>query len=167
MMKIRHHHVLVNEVLEGINGLATECRKIAKEIGLEDLMLFHYSKKDIKEAVKAAVKKEFLSEMQSKVKVSDRLSDDPEDNSYINYMSLTRARVWIRIRARAIAGVKGNFRHSYVNDMACRFCAQGSEKLKNIYSFVDEQVLRGGDWMYLTRLLDFWRRMKMKLAAVT
>ena len=49
--------------------------------------------------------------MQSKVKVSDRLSDDPEDNFYINNMSLTRARVWIRIRARAIAGVKGNFRH--------------------------------------------------------
>ena len=24
-------------------------------------------------------------------------------------------------------------------------------KLKNIYSFVGEQVLRGGDWMYLTR----------------
>ena len=24
-------------------------------------------------------------------------------------------------------------------------------KLKNIYSFVGEQVMRGGDWMYLTR----------------
>ena len=24
-------------------------------------------------------------------------------------------------------------------------------KLKNIYSFVGEQVLKGGDWMYLTR----------------
>ena len=60
-------NVLVNEVLEDINGLATECRKIAEEIGLEDLMLYQYSKKDIKEAVKAAMKKEFLSEMQSKV----------------------------------------------------------------------------------------------------
>ena len=50
---------------------------------------------------------------------------------YINNMSLSRARVWIRFRARAIAGVKGNFRHSYyVNDMECRFCAQGSDKTK-------------------------------------
>ena len=58
----------MNEVLDDINGLATECRKIAKEIGLEDLMLYQYSKKDIKEAVKAAVKKEFLRDMQSKAR---------------------------------------------------------------------------------------------------
>ena len=95
----------------------------------------------------AAMKKEFLSEMQSKVKVSDRLSDYPKDSSYINNMSLTRARVWIRTRARAIAGVKGNFRHSHVNDMACRFWG------------LDLSDKRG--------LLDFWRRMKMKLAPVT
>ena len=43
------------------------------------------------------------------------LSDDPEDNSYINKMPLPKVRVWIRYRARAIAGVKGNFRHSHVN----------------------------------------------------
>ena len=41
-------------------------------------------KKDIKEAVKAAMKKKFLEEMQSSVKVKDRLSDDPEEQSYIN-----------------------------------------------------------------------------------
>ena len=76
------------EVLQGINGLATECGQIAHEIGLENLMLYKYSKKDIKEAVKTAMKKEFREEMQSSVKVSDRLSDDPEDTSYINKMSL-------------------------------------------------------------------------------
>ena len=37
-----------------------------------------------------------LEEMQSSVKVSDRLSEDPEDNSYINKMSLPKVRVWIR-----------------------------------------------------------------------
>ena len=82
--------VLIQEVLQGINGLATECRQIAREIGLEDLMLYRYSKKDIKEAVKAAMKKEFLEEMQSSVKVKDRLSDDPEENSYTVYHSKTR-----------------------------------------------------------------------------
>ena len=66
--------MLIQEVLQGINGLATECRQIAHEIGLEDLMLYRYSKKDIKEAVKAAMKKEFLEEMKSSVKVKDRLS---------------------------------------------------------------------------------------------
>ena len=80
--------MLIQEVLQGINGLATECRQIAHEIGLENLMLYRYSKKDIKEAVKAAMKKEFLEEMQSSVKVKDRLSDDPEENSYISKMSL-------------------------------------------------------------------------------
>ena len=83
----------MEEVLQGINGLATECGQIAREIGLENLMIYQYSKKDIKEAVKTAMKKEFLQEMQSSVKVSDRLSEDPEDNSYINKMPLPKVRV--------------------------------------------------------------------------
>ena len=66
-------------------------------------MLYRYSKKDIKEAVKAAMKKEFLEEMKSSVKVKDRLSDDPEENSYINRTSLPRVRVYIRFRARAMS----------------------------------------------------------------
>ena len=33
------------------------------------------------------MKKEFLEEIQSSVKVKDRLSDDPEENSYINKVS--------------------------------------------------------------------------------
>jgi len=102
-------------------------------------MLYQYSKKDIKEAVKAAMKKEFLSEMESSVKVSDRLSEDPEDNSYINNMSLPKARVWIRFRARAIAG-------SVLLVL---------KKLKNIYSFVGGRGLKGGGWIYLTRG-DYW-----------
>ena len=89
-------------------------------------MIYQYSKKDIKEAVKTAMKKEFLQEMQSSVKVSDRLSDDPEDNSYINKMPVPKVRVWIRYRARAIAGVKST------------------------YYFVRGLGLRGGGWIYRT-----------------
>ena len=66
--------------------------------------------------------------MQSSEKVSDRLSDNPEDNSYINKMSLPKVRVWIRYRARATAGVKGNFRHSHVNNMGCRLSSQDSDE---------------------------------------
>ena len=65
-------------------------------------------------------------------------------------MSLPKARVWIRFRARAIAGVKGNFRHSYVNDMACRFCAQGFDETQEHLQLCGGTKLRG-DWMYLTR----------------
>ena len=61
-------------MLHAWRDITLQCRQIAREIGLEDLMLYRYSKKDIKEAVKAAMKKEFLEEMKSSVKVKDRLS---------------------------------------------------------------------------------------------
>ena len=161
--------VLMEEVLQGINGLATECGQIAREIGLENLMIYQYSKKDIKEAVKTAMKKEFLQEMQSSAKVSDRLSEDPEDNSYINKMPLPKVRVWIRYRARAIAGVKGNFRHSHVNDMSCRLCSQDSDETQEHLLLCEGTRFerRGLDLSDWRGLLDFWRRMKFKMAAVT
>ena len=37
-----------------------------------------------------------LEEMKKKTKVKDRLSEDPEDNTYIHVMSLPESRVWIR-----------------------------------------------------------------------
>ena len=43
-------------------------------------------------------------------------------------MSLPRVRVWNRYRLRAIAGVKGNFRHSHVNNMGCKLCSQDSDE---------------------------------------
>ena len=55
-------------------------------------MLYQYSKKDIKEAIKDEINKENLIEMQKKEKVSDRLSDDPEENSYLNSMTLSKVR---------------------------------------------------------------------------
>ena len=39
---------------------------------------------------------EALQEMQGKKKVRDRLTENPEDNSYINTMSLPDTRIWIR-----------------------------------------------------------------------
>ena len=113
--------------------------------------------------------KEFLQEMQSSVKVSDRLSEDPEDNSYINKMPLPKVRVWIRYRARAIAGVKGNFRHSHVNDMSCRLCSQDSDETQEHLLLCEGTRFerRGLDLSDWRGLLDFWRRMKFKMAAVT
>ena len=48
--------------------------------------------------------------MQEKKKVRDRLTENPEDNSYINTMSLPDTRIWIRYRGRARTGVKANFK---------------------------------------------------------
>ena len=157
----------MEEVLQGINVLATECGQIAREIGLENLMIYQYSKKDIKEAVKTAMKKEFLQEMQSSVKVSDRLSDDPEDNSYINKMSLPKVRVWIRYRARATAGVKGNFRHSHVNNMQCRLCSEGSDETQEHLQLCSGTLFerRGLDMSGRRGLVEFWRRITVKMAA--
>ena len=160
---------LLQEFLLNIKGLAYECNKIAQEIGLEDLMFNSYSKKDIKEAIKNAMKKEFLNEMQRSTKVNDRLSEDPDDNSYIYRMPLSKVRVWIRYRARAIAGVKGNFRHSYVNNMDCRLCSEKSDETQEHLQLCEgtrfeRRGLDLGDWR---GLLDFWRRMTKKMAAVT
>ena len=67
---------------------------------------------------------EAILEIQSKKKVSDRLSDNPEENTYIHQLSLPESRVWIRYRGRAISGVKCNFKNSYKNDLECRFCPE-------------------------------------------
>ena len=93
----------------------------------------------------------------------------PEENSYINKMSLPRVRVWIRYRARAIAGVKGNFRHSHENNMGCRLCSQDSDETQEHLQLCEGTKFerRGLDLSDWRGLLDFWRRMKIKMAAVT
>ena len=82
------------------------------------------------------------------------ISDDPEENSYINRMSLSRVRVWIRYRARAIAGVKGNFRHSHVNDMGCRLCSQDSDETQEHLQLCEGTKFerRGLDWILPSHL---------------
>ena len=101
--------------------------------------------------------------------MSDRLSENPEDKSYMSKMPLHRARVWIRYRARAIAGVKGNFKHSHVNNIGCRFCSIGTDETQDHLELCTgmRQERRGLDMNEERGLLDFWRRVKFKLAAVT
>ena len=107
--------------------------------------------------------------MQKKEKVSDRLSDDPEENSYINSMSLSKVRVWIRYRARAIAGIKGNFRKSHVNNMGCRLCSDMSDETQEHLELCDGTAFerRGLDLSDWRGKLEFWRRMTKKMATVT
>ena len=100
---------MYEEVIQGIKGLAYECSLLCKEIGLRDIMFFDTTEGAIKNAVWQKMNEEALVEMQSKKKVSDRLSDNPEDNSYILQLSLPESRVWIRYRGRAISGIKCKF----------------------------------------------------------
>ena len=163
---------VMEEVMHKVKGLAYECRKISREIGLDDPMIYRYSKKDIKEAIKDAMMKEFNEDMKNSVKVKDRLSDNPDDNSYINTMSLSKVRVWLRFRARATAGVKGNFRHSHTNNMGCRLCLRNHEETQEHLEHCEGTVYerRGLDLLQRRGLLDFWRRMAKrmeKIAAVT
>ena len=120
---------------------------------------------EIKEAIKAKIIEEYRDAMEDQKKVKDRLTDNPEDNSYINTLSLPLTRIWFRYRARAIAKVKSNFKKSY-NDLSCDFCS-GNEEMSQ--SHVE---ICGGTWFerrgldMSTRkgLLDFWRRMTSRLA---
>ena len=121
-------NALIQETIHDIKGLAFECRELAEEIGLEDLLKYKFSKGDIKEAVRNKIQEEFKKEMEDSKKVCDRLSNEPADNSYLSKMPLHRARVWIRYRARAVAGVKGNFKKSNLLNISCRFCLEGSDE---------------------------------------
>ena len=47
-------------------------------------------------------------ETKASTKVSDRVSDDPKDNTYMTYMTLNDSRLWMRVRARMMKGVKMN-----------------------------------------------------------
>ena len=63
--------------------------------------------------------KEAIEEIEKKMKVKNRLSADPEDNTYIHVMSLPESRVWIRYRGKVIDGVKANFKKSHINNLSC------------------------------------------------
>ena len=41
-----------------------ECKKLAREIGLENLLIYKYSMGDIKEAIRIKVQEEFKKEME-------------------------------------------------------------------------------------------------------
>ena len=105
-----------------------------------------------------------LDEMKNSTKVSDRLTDNPQDNTYIHCLSLPQTRIWIRYRARSIAGVKANNKQSH-SDLSCRFCSTGSPENQEHLEICGgtEYERRGLDMSRWRGILTFWRRMTMKL----
>ena len=160
--------VIYQEVINNINGLAAECRAMCIEIGLPNLVYSTVTKMEIKSSIKQMIEKEFRDAMEASSKVRDRLSENSDENSYINQIPIPLSRVWIRYRARAIAGVKGNFRHSW-EDLSCRHCNLGvDETQEHLETCGGTEFERRGLEMekWRDRLL-FWRRMTVKIAAVT
>ena len=67
-------------------------------------------------------REEIRQKVENSSKVGNRITDNPEDCSYLNKMPLYNARLWIRVRAYAIKGVKMNQKGSHIADLNCRFC---------------------------------------------
>ena len=155
---------LFQEVITDTEGLVHECRLLGNEIGIPDLMFNNSTKSQIKSKVKEHVKREYRNAMENQKKVQDRLTDNPEDNSYLKILPLPLARVWFRYRARATANVKGNFRHSHT-DMSCDLCTSNEEMNQEHLETCEGTGYerRGLNMRNWKGILDFWRRMTIKL----
>ena len=95
---------LLNEMFIEMKGLGYECKQMIEKMGLPDIMFNMVSKGEIKQAIKCYSRLDLKEEAQNSKKVGDRWSEDPLDNAYLAYMSLPNSRVWMRYRARSIAG---------------------------------------------------------------
>ena len=160
---------VLNEVLLDLKGLAYECRKISEQIGLPDVMYTSVSKYEIRRAINQADLNEKRKDMEESKKCGDRLTDNPDDNTYLSYMPLPIARIYFKYRARSIAGVKVNNKGSFKANLNCRFCDLGIEETQ-------EHLEECGGTRYERRglnlsgwfgLVSFWRRMMKKISTTT
>ena len=58
-------------------------------------------------------------------KVGDRVSDDSRDNTYMTYMTymtLNNSRLWMRVRAIMMKGIKMNHKSSHLDNLSFSFC---------------------------------------------
>ena len=156
--------VLMSEVIDEIDGLAHECKNLAEEIGIENVALNRVSKEEIKRAIEVKDKEEKRNDMDASKKVGDRLTDNQNDNSYLEWMPLHLSRIWIRYRTRMCKGVKYNNKRSY-KDLKCRFCTSGrvedQEHLEECEGTEFER--RGLRMSERSDLVKFWSRMEKKM----
>ena len=156
--------VLMSEVLTEINGLAHECKTISERIGIENGAISKLSKGVIKKAIEEIDKKEKRDDLIASKKAGDRLTDNPNDNSYLEVMPLHLSRIWIRYRVRMCKGVKYNNKRSY-KDLDCRFCNSGREEnQEHLEECEGTEFERRGLRMSERRdLVRFWSRMEKKM----
>ena len=161
MTKSQNQTIEQEKVL-GING---------EELGMPDLLESNVSKQQIKQLCMEKSRTECKQKMLEGKKVRDRVDDDSE-KSYLEYMTLQDSRIWIRIRARSIKGVKYNNKGSFKDSLNCRFCSEDihetQEHLQECSgTWYERRNLSLDDSNNWKAVLLFWRRMSVKIAAVT
>ena len=155
----------MSEVLcKDFKGLAHECQLLSEELGIPNVVFNSVKKCIIKQGTDNKDKEEKRCEMQNSKKVGDRLTDNPNDNTYLSEMSLLRSRIWIRHRARMIKGVKYNIKRSY-KDLSCRFCQSGGEETQEHLEVClgCEFERRGLKMSVRSDKVKFWLRMEKKM----
>jgi len=101
---------ILNETILGVEGLGHECKALAKTLGLTDLRDSYATtcRADIDRAIRTHSEKTIKEEVEASRKVGDRAEDNPRDREYLKYMTLPDSRIWMRVRAKSIKGVKVN-----------------------------------------------------------
>ena len=77
---------------------------LCNELGLENILTSPITKVEIRNAIYNLLVNNTRKIMINCNKVADRLTDNPEDNNYLNCLPLHKSRLWFRYRARAIKG---------------------------------------------------------------
>ena len=158
---------IINESLLGVKGLGHECKELSTLVGLPDIRYNKVNKNDIIKAIEKHSRASVKSEVEASKKVGDRANGEPEHNSYLSYMTLPNSRIWIRVRARSVKGVKVNNKRSFTN-LSCRFCDSGADESQ-------EHLEECGGCEFERRRVNmtswkgrviFWRRMTTKISAV-
>ena len=85
------------------------------------------SKGDITNAILEHSSAGTKEEVEASRKVGDRATAYPYHRKYLTYMTLQNSRMWMRVRARSIKGVKVNNRRSFTN-LLCRFFDNDAEE---------------------------------------
>ena len=157
---------LLEEFNNKIEGLGHECDSLAHSVGLPDLRCLSRTKREIKTAVIQQDRLEIKEKFESSVKVGHRLTEDPENWSYLNTMPLHTARLWSRIRCYAIKGVKMNQKGSHIADLNCRFCTTNVPETQEHLEFCAGMEFErwGLDLAEREGQLMFWRRVTVKLS---
>ena len=83
----------MNEIITETKGLSKECKDLAREIGIQDVRFCEVTKGEIKRAIKRQSLKMRCEQVLASQKGGDRISDDPEDNTYLSYMTLPNSRI--------------------------------------------------------------------------
>ena len=161
--------VLLEEFVQHIEGLGYECRLACMELGILNVAFFDIPPWEIKRIIAEKIFKDAKEAMLNSSKVADRVTDNAEDNSYINCLSLPLCRVWIRFRARAIKGVKINFKNSFKDNLNCRLCTANVHETQEHLQMCEgtayeRRGLRGLEVGYWRDVLLFWRRMIVKIS---